>query len=286
MTAGTRGALLAALLAGILAACDSTGILLGSADAFSDGAPAGRCGNGRVEPGETCDDGNVEDCDGCSSACRSETALYVDRSTPGVSVPLESSPCLTCPFTVEAWFRVDTPGATVPIVYQEGLLEFNVDETGMYFVTSRGGAGMGLMEELTYGVWHHAAAMCFWNDDAGMWMYVAYVDGLSFGAISGIGPHVTECDRPLLIGHAVAGYTDPLPPSIAVIDDVRLSNQALYEFGGDDFPAERDLPVRSDTVALYDFDGVVDGLVPDASGHGHDAVIEHGTLVPDGCHLP
>lgn len=30
------------------------------------------CGNGRLEDGETCDDGNVESCDGCSAACRLE----------------------------------------------------------------------------------------------------------------------------------------------------------------------------------------------------------------------
>jgi cysteine-rich repeat protein len=35
--------------------------------------PGAECGNGRLEVGEECDDGNTSDCDGCSAACRVET---------------------------------------------------------------------------------------------------------------------------------------------------------------------------------------------------------------------
>jgi virginiamycin B lyase len=35
--------------------------------------PGAECGNGRLEPGEECDDGNDADCDGCSARCRVET---------------------------------------------------------------------------------------------------------------------------------------------------------------------------------------------------------------------
>src|SRR5262249_4474212 len=31
-----------------------------------------RCGDGRLDPGEQCDDGNAESCDGCSSHCSIE----------------------------------------------------------------------------------------------------------------------------------------------------------------------------------------------------------------------
>jgi large repetitive protein len=37
-------------------------------------AGGGVCGNGAIEPGEQCDDGNVKDGDGCSAACAKETA--------------------------------------------------------------------------------------------------------------------------------------------------------------------------------------------------------------------
>ena len=39
------------------------------------------CGNGVVENGEACDDGNQSDFDGCSSACRYERALALSRLT-------------------------------------------------------------------------------------------------------------------------------------------------------------------------------------------------------------
>jgi cysteine-rich repeat protein len=35
--------------------------------------PGAECGNGRLEPGEECDDGNATDCDGCTARCRIET---------------------------------------------------------------------------------------------------------------------------------------------------------------------------------------------------------------------
>lgn len=35
--------------------------------------PGAECGNGRLEPGEECDDGNAADCDGCNARCRVET---------------------------------------------------------------------------------------------------------------------------------------------------------------------------------------------------------------------
>ncbi len=35
--------------------------------------PVGRCGDGIVQLGESCDDGNTTDCDGCSAACVTET---------------------------------------------------------------------------------------------------------------------------------------------------------------------------------------------------------------------
>src|SRR5262249_57149448 len=34
--------------------------------------PPPRCGDGRLDPGEQCDDGNAESCDGCSSHCSIE----------------------------------------------------------------------------------------------------------------------------------------------------------------------------------------------------------------------
>ena len=43
-------------------------------DGIGDKCDAQTCGNGRLEPGEQCDDGNYQDDDGCSSACLTKAA--------------------------------------------------------------------------------------------------------------------------------------------------------------------------------------------------------------------
>jgi cysteine-rich repeat protein len=49
------------------------------------------CGNGKVEPGEACDDGNLVDMDGCSSLCVLESTSAADVC-PGVAIPLTAEP--------------------------------------------------------------------------------------------------------------------------------------------------------------------------------------------------
>ncbi|KAK6344334.1 hypothetical protein TWF696_007973 [Orbilia brochopaga] len=41
------------------------------------------CGNGRLDPGEECDDGNTRDGDGCNSACRFESGAQGKKSAAG-----------------------------------------------------------------------------------------------------------------------------------------------------------------------------------------------------------
>ena len=42
-----------------------------TADGKACRAQTNNCGNGTMQTGETCDDGNLTDCDGCSSDCHS-----------------------------------------------------------------------------------------------------------------------------------------------------------------------------------------------------------------------
>ena len=59
------------------------------------GAPAAVCGDGQLDPGEQCDDGNVEDLDGCSANCASEAVPDeancgtedIDRPDGGIQNP-------------------------------------------------------------------------------------------------------------------------------------------------------------------------------------------------------
>jgi fibro-slime domain-containing protein len=59
----------------------STRIISTLPDAAVIDAPAGHCGNGRLDDGEQCDDGNTEGGDGCSRICQTESNW--DCRTPG-----------------------------------------------------------------------------------------------------------------------------------------------------------------------------------------------------------
>jgi cysteine-rich repeat protein len=54
------------------AACGAAGGACGHLCQLNPGATAAVCGNGTVEPGESCDDENTRDGDGCSSVCQVE----------------------------------------------------------------------------------------------------------------------------------------------------------------------------------------------------------------------
>ena len=66
----------------------------------STSAPAPVCGDGVVDPGEQCDDGNTEDRDGCSNACK--TGYVPDPVTMGQDLP-----------AVVPVLRIDVGGQTI-----------------------------------------------------------------------------------------------------------------------------------------------------------------------------
>jgi cysteine-rich repeat protein len=69
------------------------------------------CGNGQVEPGETCDDGNTKDGDDCPSNCRIATCRPTSRQVT-VSVEFLRSPSLVVGGVV---VLLDYPDGTVSI---------------------------------------------------------------------------------------------------------------------------------------------------------------------------
>jgi cysteine-rich repeat protein len=278
---------LACSLAAVLApGCYSSSSLGGAADASTDrGADRvgpGTCGNGVVDEGEGCDDGDDDDCDGCTRLCEPELAMHVEHDMPGATVDADVAPCVTCPFTVEAWFRSDDYERMVPIVEQEGTMGLAAglvffEFYAAYFVSASWHGGV-----LEPGEWHHAALVCF-HDEEGWWLS-AFADGVTTGGIGGLpGPTPWGCDEPLYIAHAIGSDPDAY---VGTLDDLRISSECLYEWSPDGFVPERYLGVRPDTVALWDFDRVVDGVIPDISGNGYDARLGSGRLVADGCHLP
>jgi cysteine-rich repeat protein len=67
------------------------------------------CGNGKIEPGETCDDGNTKDGDSCPSNCRIERCTETS-STRRFGVFLEGQP------------ETDVQGVTLFIRYPESKI--------------------------------------------------------------------------------------------------------------------------------------------------------------------
>jgi cysteine-rich repeat protein len=53
------------------------------------------CGNGRLDPGEACDDGNAADGDGCSSTCQPDGAPKAAEQCPGQALTLTKGSKLT-----------------------------------------------------------------------------------------------------------------------------------------------------------------------------------------------
>lgn len=66
-------AVLVVLSAGALWGCAASNLQQAGSDGGTDGGPdAGLCGNGQLDPGEECDDGNTTSGDGCSPGCQTE----------------------------------------------------------------------------------------------------------------------------------------------------------------------------------------------------------------------
>jgi cysteine-rich repeat protein len=94
----------------------------GDGDGDGDGDPNAECGNGLVEAGETCDDANTVDGDGCSATCQTEEdgpiecmgTVYacgdeMDNDMDGL-VDLEDPECISPCDDDEGTFQTDLPG--------------------------------------------------------------------------------------------------------------------------------------------------------------------------------
>ena len=239
------------------------------------------CGNAIVEGSEECDDGNIDECDGCSSLCRWERAMQAD-SAPGARTA-GPVPCQLCPFTIELWFRVDRAGEGLFSLYATpGYLSFGVSTE--YYEMERGGSGGGgaFIPPLEPGSWHHLASVCSWSGTS--WDNLTYLDGEQLGGGHGWSeiPQWT-CDGPLTVASAFEAMYMPYPFIPGAVDDLRISSEGLYT-PDEPFVPEQHLSVRPDTVALWQFNSDEGGIIRDLSGNGYDLVLVNGKLVADACH--
>jgi hypothetical protein len=122
-----------------------------------------------------------------------------------------------------------------------------------------------------------------YEETEGFWNFNIYLDGIWVeGPWGGSVPETRPCDSGWYIV-SIGGGTGSSGPCFLTMDEVRISEGVLYAWS---FTPPSRMNVHPETIAFWDFNEVVGGVVLDQTGHGHDAVLVDGTLVPDECHLP
>ena len=255
----------------------------GYLDPLDEMISPGTCGNGIVEGTEECDDGDDDDCNGCSTMCTGEMAMRVSGTERGAVINSEMvPPSVLSPFTLEFWFRLDEEDSQLTILNDAGTVYIAVRPEGFLFSFpySGGWSDIGWPGGISeIGCWHHFAFTTQHEGDMGR--YTAFLNGMeSFRSDSDYTHIGLFTGRTIEIGNMSEGI------GAGTLDDIRISNVALYAPSSAPFTPERRLQATDNTIALWDFDSVEDDVIHDASDRGHDAVLLNGILVPDDCHLP
>jgi cysteine-rich repeat protein len=247
------------------------------------------CGNGIVETGEECDDGNEDNCDGCRVDCTWSRALLTEGLWQTGALVDDGVLCLPSFFTVEAWIRHGERTYSTDILSQGdhffiAIGSINIAPytavVALHHISCASPDTCDLVSGKTLSEsgleeWHHVVATGRPSDDPHrVWELGYYFDGTWVG--TGGGWHFVPelaCVGPMVILGRYGG----------TIDEVRISDGEVYT---SDFVPPSVLSVEENTIALWRFDNEVEGVVPDVSGNGYDVVLVDGTLVPDDCHLP
>ncbi len=218
-----------------------------------DWAPVG-CGNGFLEVGEECDDGNLDDGDTCSSACGrlGEHVVVFDGVEDSVVVRHDDALDLESDFTVELWMRADeSADGRLPLL-QKGRVELGYDlwlmADGTIRARVRFGGGIQNVrsdERLDDGDWHHVALV--YNS----FTLRLYIDGERDGSSRFLTGTPRSNGELLTIGTGDdSGVSRRLS---GAVDEIRISSRSRYgPWGG--FTPERHLAADRDTTLLLRFD--------------------------------
>ena len=218
-----------------------------------DWAPMG-CGNGFLEEGEECDDGNVEDDDTCSADCRrlGEQVIVFDGVDDSVVLRQDGALDLASAFTVELWVRVDERADGRLPLLQKGRDDTAFDiwlwPDGHVRARVRIAGDIDNIdsdERLDDGEWHHVALVYT------SMMLRLYIDGERDGSTRFHSGLPTANEAELTIGFGV--HSGDSHWFWGSIDEVRISDDAVYSpWGG--FRPERHLDVDRNTTLLLRFD--------------------------------
>jgi cysteine-rich repeat protein len=250
------------------------------------------CGNAIVEDDEACDDGDLDDCNGCSEACEFERAMLFE--IPGSGALIDSAdgecggPYMLNTLTVEAWFKAEPSLESFYLILQEkgiivGIHNYFDSYTlswGFYFNETEAYRTTFMSPSIPPDSWHHIAVTRELPEGSDHWEIMTYIDGVFYGSHRSAPSDVSwYCGGPLHLGRSWDTTGGDM-----IVDDIRISDAVIYTSAG--FTPESRLVPGPETVALWRFNDDSGGIIADASGNGHDAVLVNGRLVPDDCHLP
>jgi cysteine-rich repeat protein len=191
------------------------------------------CGDGDVNPGETCDDQNTANGDGCSMACAKECSAYhFDTVDSKIAVAADPATLSPSSVTLAAWFKADpsTPGGAIVSKRGNspgGHFTYNLNVSPTVF-TARLQTNVNLdFLDLKYdttmaadGNWHHAAV----TYDAATGNGVLLLDGKSVATgTKGTGLVAADPNEPFTIGGTTLNGT----PNNLIKADV--TNVVVYD---------------------------------------------------------
>jgi len=243
----------------------------------------GRCGDGVVGTGETCDDGNTVSGDGCSATCQSEATCssLTMASRGGYAEVADAAPLrlATGTFTIEGWvFGQDYAGScNNVIVAKRGMASMSGwflsvagsgcgAISGRLFYSQSGGGDPQLQASVAapIGRWYHVAV----TRDAATGTVTLWQDGISVGSMVMPAPSATST-APLRIGLDSSGNGYPW---LGSFDAMRISNTARYTAR---FTPPSVLSSDASTIALWNFNET-SGAALDGSGNGYNATLLSG----------
>lgn len=234
------------------------------------------CGNGGIDPGEQCEDGNVAKCDGCESCERRSWMTLPARASAtvaGIAAALpRGSMC------VEAWAQVGAVGdAVIASSYGAGNNGAFILRCGAGRLAFANEAGGPVVEAAAAGTacgdgqWHHFAG-CRSVVGATLTNTV-FLDGQLRATASGSAATL-GANAALVLG----GLTYGADGLAGAIDEVRISSTLRY--AGAFVPARR-LAADAATVGLWHLDEGTGTTFADASGNGYTGAVGGGGWAVD-----
>ena len=243
------------------------------------------CGNGVIDEGEECDDGNDDLCDGCEG-CLRRMAAYLDGENPHrievydvVGNPLDISDS----FTVEFWMKLNSSEDSIAIFHRKGAgWSLRVwDLGGIYVGVSLFSGGSEKVynykaDNLTYGEWHHLA----WSYDGEKYSGVQADGKLGWETLPyNISP---SSGNTTMIGAEQNHLGQFVQSTSARIDELRVSDVVRY--GGTPFTPARRFEPDEHTIGLWHFDEGQGDVIVDSSDKAHPGTGFGVIWEPDGCY--